>query len=79
MLGTDTRFKIIDVDPVFPVVSVATTVIVLLPPERLYSVFVHVQLPRFAITPFTVTLVIHPVSDTVPESVGNPVTILLLA
>ena len=68
------RLRLIEVDPVFPLVSVATTVIVLLPavsPERTFA-----QVPEFTFAndPLTVTVAIHPVSLTVQEIVGVQVT-----
>ena len=75
--GIDTRLSMTDLDPVFPARSVATTSTLLSPPLRSNTVLDHVPDPRVAVSQFTITLATHPVSDTVPESVGNPVTISL--
>jgi hypothetical protein len=66
-----------EVDPVFPDRSVATTVTVLSPPLRSNTGLDQVPDPRVAVSQFTATLAIHPLSDTVPESVGNPITLSL--
>ncbi len=73
-----TRLRTIEVDPVFPERSVATILIVLSPHER--ETFILYQLPvqRVARAQFTVTLATHPESETVPKSVGVPVTRALL-
>ena len=68
------RFKLIETEPVFPLVSRAITVIVLLPAVRLERTLAHVPAFTDAALPLTVTLAIHPVSVTVPEMVGLPVT-----
>jgi hypothetical protein len=72
---SDTRFTSIDVDPVLPEASVATTVIVLLHPVRPETTFDQVHVPRVAADPFTMTLLIDPESDTVPVSVGEAVSV----
>ena len=69
--------RFMEVDPVFQARSVAITVIVFDPHTRDERTLDHVHDPRVAIAPFTVTLATHPVSDTVPESVGLPVTMAL--
>jgi hypothetical protein len=78
-VGSDTRFRMIEVDPVLPATSVATTVMVLAHPTRPETTFDHVHVPSVAAEPFTVTLAIHPVSDAVPERVGEPVIVAPLA
>ncbi len=77
--GSDTRFTSMEAAPVFPAVSVAITVIVLDHPVRPETTFDHVHVPSVAAEPFTVTLATHPVSVTVPEIVGEPVTVAPLA
>ena len=75
--GIDTRLSMTEVDPVLPARSVATTSTVLSPPVRSYTVLDQVPDPRVAVSQFTITLATHPVSVTLPERVGNPVTISL--
>lgn len=74
----ETRFRVSEVDPVFPARSVAMTVITLGPAGSPVRIFDHVPVPRLARLPLTVTLAIPPVSDTVPAIVGAPVTRSLL-
>lgn len=47
------------------------------PPVRSYMTFDQVPDPIVAAKPFTKTLATHPVSDTVPDTVGNPLTVEL--
>ncbi len=70
----DTRSTSIEVEPVFPDRSVATTLIVLTPPTRLVKAFDQVPVQRVAVAPFTKTLAMPPVSVAVPENTGEPLT-----
>ena len=77
--GSDTRFRIMEVDQVLPAISVAITVMVFIHSVRPETTFDQVHVPRVAAEPFTVTLLIDPESDTVPVSVGEAVTVAPLA
>jgi hypothetical protein len=65
------------VDPVFPEVSVAITVIRFGPAKSHVRIFDHVMAPKVAGLPLTMTLAIHPESDIVPVRVGIPVIFAL--
>lgn len=77
--ASDTRFTRIEVDPVFPAMSVARAVTVLTPPVRLLMVFDHVPHEMVAAPPFTMTLATPQESDTAPENTGKPLTVAPLA
>ena len=70
----DTRFTSIEVEPVFPNRSVATTLMIFTPPVRLLITFDQVPVQRVAAAPFTKTLAMPPVSVVVPENTGEPLT-----
>lgn len=73
------RLSTIEVDPVLPAVSVAMTVTTFAHPVRESAALDHVPGASVADDPLTVTPTTHPASDTVPESVGAPVTVAPLA
>jgi hypothetical protein len=75
--GSDTRFRIRDVEPVFPARSVAIMVRVFAHCERLVSDVDQVHDPSVASVPLTFTLAIPPVSVTSPERRGTHVTVAL--
>lgn len=74
----ETRLRVMEVDPVFPEVSVAIAVTVFAPEARSKRTFDQVPDPRVAAPPLTVTLATPPESDTVPEMVGFPLIVALL-
>lgn len=77
--ANDTRVTTMEVDPVFPERSVARAVMVFAPFTRLLITFDQVPELTVAVIPFTETLATPPESDTVPEKVGEPVTVAPLA
>jgi hypothetical protein len=74
---SDTRFRIIEVVPVFPEVSVAIIVSVFVHSTRFVIDRDQVHVPSVARVPLTFTFAIPPVSDTRPARIGIPVTVAL--
>ena len=74
---SDIRLSAILLDPVFPARSVAMTVRVFAPHTRFVRILDQLPVMRVAGIPFILTLATHPVSYTVPESVGVPLTTTL--